>query len=109
MFYGGWCGTPGIEYDELFRALRHPPPQRQIQRPIRRDASGDPPAIEPPRVPQIHARFPLEADYRTYGERGILPLRRAIEEFEDGVRGGEGAWGVPRPASEQERWYVQFR
>ncbi|KAJ7830189.1 hypothetical protein B0H14DRAFT_3143667, partial [Mycena olivaceomarginata] len=104
MFYGGWCGTPGIEYDELFRALQIHPPQRQIQRSIRRDASGDPPAIEPPRGTaysrQVSPRSRLP---RIRGRAGDITTPARDRGIRDGVRGGEGAWGVPRPASEQER------
>ncbi|KAJ7111088.1 hypothetical protein C8R44DRAFT_856793 [Mycena epipterygia] len=81
MLHSGWCGTPGVEYDGLFRTLANRSNER------------------------IHIKFPVEEDYRRYGEpRGIVPLRRAMVEFEDVVRGGEGDWAVPESAGEEAWW-----
>lgn len=83
MSHGGWCGTPGVEYDDLFRTL------------VNRSSE------------QIHVKLPVEEDYHRYKEpRGIVPLRRAMVEFEDVVRGGEGDWAVPEAAGEEAWWYV---
>lgn len=83
MIDGGWCGTPGVEYDELFRTLAN--------------RSNE----------QIHLKFPIEQDYHRYREpRGIVPLRQAIADFEDVVRGGEGNWAIPESVGEEGWWYV---
>ncbi|KAF7363017.1 hypothetical protein MVEN_00653500 [Mycena venus] len=73
MFDGGWCGTPGVEYDAIFQTLAN--------------------------RSQIYVKFPIEEDYQKYGNpRGIVPLRRAIMEFVDLVQGGDGDWTIPEPA-----------
>jgi hypothetical protein len=83
MLHGDWCDTPGVEYYGLFRTLANRSNER------------------------IHIKFPVEEDYRRYGEpRGIVPLRRAMVEFEDVVRGGEGDWAVPEAPGEEAWWYV---
>ncbi|KAJ7090115.1 hypothetical protein C8R44DRAFT_751100 [Mycena epipterygia] len=65
LLLGGKCGNPGIAYYEMIGGL-----------------------VDAPRVP---VRLLEEEDYR-HG-RGLIPLRRAIAEFEDQARGGGGGGG----------------
>ncbi|KAJ6589752.1 hypothetical protein B0H19DRAFT_1104623 [Mycena capillaripes] len=78
---GGWCGTPGLEYDDLFESLTN--------------RLG------------VYVKLPSEEDYRSYPSQqlAIAPLRRAIAEFEDTARGGDGDWAIPEYAGREEWWW----
>ncbi|KAJ6480979.1 hypothetical protein C8R45DRAFT_1100546 [Mycena sanguinolenta] len=76
----GWCGTPGVEYDQIFRTLAN--------------------------RSQVYVELPIEEDHRKYDSpRGIVPLRQAIAEFVDLVQGGDGDWAIPEPAGEETWWW----
>jgi hypothetical protein len=51
----------------------------------------------------VHVKLPIEDDYDT--ERGRFSLRRAIAEFVDRARGGEGEWTLPERIPVREEWW----
>ncbi|KAJ7468968.1 hypothetical protein B0H11DRAFT_2045082 [Mycena galericulata] len=81
MFAGGFCGTPGVAYNEMF------------------DRLGD--------DPRAHVKFPIEEDYRS--GLGLVPLRRAIKEFEDRARGAQGEWAIPESVPDRDQWWWNKR
>ncbi|KAJ6607587.1 hypothetical protein B0H10DRAFT_2071086 [Mycena sp. CBHHK59/15] len=84
MFHGGWCGTPGVEYGEIFERL----------------------ATEP----VVHLLFPIEEDYRKYSsEHGLFPVGRAMVEFENLARGGEGDWAETQTVGEDAYWWRSIK
>jgi hypothetical protein len=72
----GFCGTPGVEYDEMLARL-----------------AGE---------QGLHVTFPLQRDYHSAPGSS---LRRAIAEFEDLARGGDGAWTIPGRVPDREQWW----
>ncbi|KAJ7447818.1 hypothetical protein FB451DRAFT_1375519 [Mycena latifolia] len=73
----GFCGTPGVEYDEMIARLAD--------------------------APDVHLKFPSEEEFRSGGSS--FPLQRAIAEFEDQARGGEGEWAVPGRVPDRKDWW----
>ncbi|KAJ7239088.1 hypothetical protein C8J57DRAFT_111538 [Mycena rebaudengoi] len=72
------CGNHGIQYDYydfIFKSLRD---------------DG------------VHVKLPIEEDYDT--EQGRFSFRRAITEFWDRARGGEGEWTLPERIPVREEW-----
>ncbi|KAJ7349886.1 hypothetical protein DFH08DRAFT_863286 [Mycena albidolilacea] len=70
------CGTLSIQYEDF------------ILKSLRDDG--------------VHVKLPIEDDYDT--ERGRFSLRRAITEFVDRARGGEGEWTLPERVPVREEW-----
>lgn len=77
LLEGGMCGNPGIEYGEMIEVLA--------------------------RASRVHVRLPEKEDY--HPGRGLVLLRRAIEEFEDRTREGEGDWALPGPLPDPNEWW----
>lgn len=57
--------------------------------------------------PSLHLRLPIEEDYCKYSYfNGLFPVGRAITEYEDQARGGEGEWAVPpKDCKEDACWW----
>ncbi|KAJ6595024.1 hypothetical protein DFH09DRAFT_158079 [Mycena vulgaris] len=80
----GFCGTPGVLYDEMVGRLA--------------DEAN----------PNVHLKIPIEEDFRS-GQRSA-PLRRAIAEFTDRAHGGEGEWAIPeRIVPDRNEWWWNRR
>jgi hypothetical protein len=81
MYTTGWCGTGRAELAYTLRQL---------------DTE-----------PAVYMLLPNEEDHRKYsGANREFPVGRAMAEFEDGARGGEGEWYVPpvRTGTEDYWW-----
>ncbi|KAJ7282301.1 hypothetical protein C8J57DRAFT_44283 [Mycena rebaudengoi] len=81
MYTTGWCGTGRAELAYALRQL---------------DTE-----------PAVYMLLPNEEDHHKYsGGNREFPVGRAMAEFEDGARGGEGEWRVPpvRTGTEDYWW-----
>ncbi|KAJ7119264.1 hypothetical protein C8R43DRAFT_87098 [Mycena crocata] len=89
MLSGGWCGTPGAEYYDLFATLA--------------------------KQPHAHVILPIEEDYRRYvSDFGVFPLRGAVGDFlsgigdidENGLSLHSGEWRIPDPVEmNEDAWW----
>ncbi|KAJ7470207.1 hypothetical protein B0H11DRAFT_2283448 [Mycena galericulata] len=71
------CGNPSIAYNDLIQTLAE--------------------------KPNVNLVFPVEEEFAS-GTR-VIPLRRAIAEFIDEARGGDGQWAIPGPIPHWNEWW----
>ncbi|KAJ7121932.1 hypothetical protein C8R46DRAFT_1364604 [Mycena filopes] len=74
---GSFCGTPGVEYDDMLDLLLA--------------------------EPRVHVKYPREKDYTQ--RRGLFPLDRSISEFLGRERGEEGQWAVEDMPHRDDWWW----
>ncbi|TFK42126.1 hypothetical protein BDQ12DRAFT_677670 [Crucibulum laeve] len=56
----------------------------------------------------LHVHLPYEEDFEKHSlETSLFPMSRAISEFSDRSRGGEGEWAIPERPSKEDFWWLR--
>ena len=76
----GWCGTPGVEYDQLIETLN--------------EYTG------------AFIGMPIEEDYYKYNHLFYTyPLNRAVDDLREWSDAGQGAWRIPEKYEKTAWWW----